>query len=189
MAERVRELVQWASFLLSARCGRSSLYSASRFLSFRARSFLCRKCFLDRTLQSRFCGFALPCRLPLPSWTEFWTQLDADSVRSGHSWTLRQKSPVLRSLPTKSCLRNRNWLDCLARSIGFSMVFSVAVYAGWHPFIPDSILPSMRRFGRRTGADQFLLGHVSVQTTEKYLGYKQRFRHAVNDRLGIEPVA
>ena len=34
---------------------------------------------------------------------------------------------------------------------------------------------------------QFLLGHVSVQTTEKYLGFKQRFRHAVNDRLGIEP--
>jgi integrase len=34
---------------------------------------------------------------------------------------------------------------------------------------------------------QFLLGHVSVQTTERYLGCKQRFREAVNDRLGIEP--
>ena len=33
---------------------------------------------------------------------------------------------------------------------------------------------------------QFLLGHVSVQTTEKYLGYKQRLRGAVNDRIGIE---
>jgi hypothetical protein len=32
-----------------------------------------------------------------------------------------------------------------------------------------------------------LLGHVSVQTTEKYLGCRQRFRHAVNDRLGIGP--
>src|ERR1700687_1618787 len=27
----------------------------------------------------------------------------------------------------------------------------------------------------------------SVQTTEKYLGCRQRFRHAVNDRLGIGP--
>lgn len=36
---------------------------------------------------------------------------------------------------------------------------------------------------------QFLLGHVSVQTTERYLGCKQRFREAVNDRLGIEPRA
>jgi hypothetical protein len=29
---------------------------------------------------------------------------------------------------------------------------------------------------------QFLLGHVSVQTTERYLGCKQRLRNAVNDR-------
>ncbi len=28
-----------------------------------------------------------------------------------------------------------------------------------------------------------------VGTTERYLGCKQRFREAVNDRLGIEPVA
>ena len=34
---------------------------------------------------------------------------------------------------------------------------------------------------------QFLLGHVSVQTTERYLGCKQKLRCAVNDRLGIEP--
>jgi integrase len=36
---------------------------------------------------------------------------------------------------------------------------------------------------------QFLLGHVSIQTTERYLGCKQRLRIAVNDRLGIEPDA
>jgi len=30
---------------------------------------------------------------------------------------------------------------------------------------------------------QFLLGHVSVQTTERYLGCKQRIRSAVNDRI------
>ena len=34
---------------------------------------------------------------------------------------------------------------------------------------------------------QFLLGHVSVQTTERYLGSKQRLRCAVNHRIGIEP--
>ena len=34
---------------------------------------------------------------------------------------------------------------------------------------------------------QFLLGHASVQTTEKYLGCKQRLREAVNDQIGIEP--
>jgi len=34
---------------------------------------------------------------------------------------------------------------------------------------------------------QFLLGHVSIQTTEQYLGCKQKLRVAVNDRIGIEP--
>jgi integrase len=33
---------------------------------------------------------------------------------------------------------------------------------------------------------QFLLGHASVQTTERYLGCKQKLRHAVNDKLGLE---
>jgi len=32
---------------------------------------------------------------------------------------------------------------------------------------------------------QFLLGHVSIQTTERYLGCKEKGRSAVNDRLGI----
>jgi hypothetical protein len=32
---------------------------------------------------------------------------------------------------------------------------------------------------------QLLLGHVSVQTTERYLGCKQRIRGAVNDRIGL----
>jgi len=34
-----------------------------------------------------------------------------------------------------------------------------------------------------------LLGHVSIQTTERHLGCKQKLRVAVNDRLGIEPGA
>jgi len=34
---------------------------------------------------------------------------------------------------------------------------------------------------------QMLLGHVSIQTPERYLGSNQRIRFAVNDRIGIEP--
>jgi len=32
---------------------------------------------------------------------------------------------------------------------------------------------------------QFLLGHASVQTTERYIGCKQTLREAVNDRFEI----
>jgi integrase len=32
---------------------------------------------------------------------------------------------------------------------------------------------------------QFLLGHASVQTTERYLACKQKLRHAVNDIAAI----
>ena len=34
---------------------------------------------------------------------------------------------------------------------------------------------------------QFRLGQVSIQTTERYLGCKQRIRGAVNDKIGIDP--
>jgi site-specific recombinase XerD len=32
---------------------------------------------------------------------------------------------------------------------------------------------------------QFLLGHVSVSTTERYLGSEQEIEIAVNDNLGL----
>jgi integrase len=50
-------------------------------------------------------------------------------------------------------------------------------------------LESSSRFraaGRRRQI-QFLLGHVSVQTTERYLGCTQRIAAAVNDKIGTEP--
>ena len=36
---------------------------------------------------------------------------------------------------------------------------------------------------------QFLLGHVSIYTAERYLGCKQRFRDAVKGHIGLEPDA
>src|SRR5437762_1661783 len=49
------------------------------------------------------------------------------------------------------------------------------------------LLGDAAEFGSVNALIQFLLGHVSVQTTERYLGCKQRFRNAVNDRIGLEP--
>jgi integrase len=56
---------------------------------------------------------------------------------------------------------------------------------------PHDLRRSCARLCHAAGGEleqiQFLLGHVSVQTTERYLGCKQRIRSAVNDRIGIEP--
>lgn len=46
---------------------------------------------------------------------------------------------------------------------------------------------AMRQAGNWTRFN-FFSGDVSIQTTERYLGCKQRIRAAVNDRIGIEPV-
>jgi len=58
---------------------------------------------------------------------------------------------------------------------------------------PHDLTRSCARFCHAAGEEleqiQFLLGYVSVQqTTERCLGCKQRFREAVNDRIGIEPI-
>jgi Phage integrase family len=56
---------------------------------------------------------------------------------------------------------------------------------------PHDLRRSCARLCHTAGGEleqiQFLLGHASVQTTEKYLGCKQRLRGAVNDRIGLEP--
>ena len=36
---------------------------------------------------------------------------------------------------------------------------------------------------------RFLLGHASVQTTERYIGSKQKLHNAVNDRFEISVVS
>lgn len=58
---------------------------------------------------------------------------------------------------------------------------------------PHDLRRSCARLCHAAGGEleqiQFLLGHVSVQTTERYPGCKQRLRVAVNDQIGIEPAS
>jgi integrase len=65
--------------------------------------------------------------------------------------------------------------------------------AGIDKLAPHDLRRTCARLSHLAGGEldqiQFLLGHVSIQTTERYLGCKQKLRVAVNDRLGIEPDA
>jgi site-specific recombinase XerD len=71
------------------------------------------------------------------------------------------------------------------------VVKDYAAKLGLPQLAPHDLRRSCARLCHIAGGEleqiQFLLGHVSVQTTEKYLGCKQRIRNAVNDRIGIEP--
>jgi site-specific recombinase XerD len=75
----------------------------------------------------------------------------------------------------------------------WDVVRAAAAYAGIDKLAPHDLRRTCARLCHLAGGEldsiQFLLGHVSIQTTERYLGCKQRLRSAVNDRLGIEPDA
>src|SRR6201997_2291979 len=110
----------------------------------------------------------------------------------------------------------RYWLSCShAAAIGRGRLFRRVTKAGttwgegmtekavWHivkeaasdvgiaNLAPHDLRRTCARLCHASGGEleqiQFLLGHVSVQTTERYLGCKQRIRSAVNDHIGIEP--
>ncbi len=54
---------------------------------------------------------------------------------------------------------------------------------------PHDLRRTCAKLCRQSGGDleqiQFLLGHSSIQTTERYLGSRQDLTNAVNDRQGI----
>jgi integrase len=61
--------------------------------------------------------------------------------------------------------------------------------AGVDHLAPHDLRRSCARLCHSAGGEleqiQFLLGHASVQTTERYIGCKQKLREAVNDRFQI----
>ena len=89
------------------------------------------------------------------------------------------------------CRRGVVWGTKITEKVVWHVVKEYAEKLGISKLAPHDLRRSCARFCHDSGGEleqiQFLLGHVSVQTTEKYLGCKQRFRHAVNDRLGIGP--
>ena len=80
----------------------------------------------------------------------------------------------------------------MTEKVVWHVVKQHAGQAGIVKLAPHDLRRSCARLCYSAGGEleqiQFLLGHVSVQTTEKYLGCKQRLREAVNDKIGIEPV-
>ena len=83
------------------------------------------------------------------------------------------------------------WGEAVTEKLVWHVVKEFAAKIGVGNLAPHDLRRSCARLCRSAGGEleqiQFLLGHVSVQTTERYLGCTQRISSAVNDRIGIEP--
>lgn len=81
------------------------------------------------------------------------------------------------------------WGTEITEKVVWHVVEEYAGSLGISKLAPHDLRRSCARFCHDSGKEleqiKFLLGHVSVQTTEKYWGCKQRLREAVIDRIGI----
>jgi site-specific recombinase XerD len=118
--------------------------------------------------------------VPMPDWVkrtiDDW--LNAADIRHGK---------LFRCV----CRKGTVWGTEITEKVVWHVVKEYATRLGISKLAPHDLRRSCARLCHTAGGEleqiQFLLGHVSVQTTEKYLGCKQRLRNAVNDRIGIEP--
>jgi len=89
------------------------------------------------------------------------------------------------------CRAGKHWGDGVTERLVWHVVKQYARKLGLAQVAPHDLRRSCAKLCHASGGEldqiQFLLGHVSVQTTERYLGCKQRIRGAVNDSIGIEP--
>jgi integrase len=83
------------------------------------------------------------------------------------------------------------WGNGMTPKVLWEIVREAASRAGIEKLAPHDLRRTCARLCHLAGGEldqiQFLLGHVSIQTTERDLGCKQKLRCAVNDRMGIEP--
>ena len=82
------------------------------------------------------------------------------------------------------------WGNGITPKAIWHIVKGAAKRAGIKDLAPHDLRRTCARLCHLAGGEleqiQFLLGHASVQTTERYLGCKQKLSQAVNDNLGLE---
>jgi integrase len=98
-----------------------------------------------------------------------------------------EDGPLLRSI-TKGGKIGKSLSDWSVWSV-WSVVEQSAKQIGIENFGAHDLRRTCAKLCRKSGGDleqiKFLLGHSSIQTTERYLGSQQEIAVAVNDSLGL----
>jgi len=117
--------------------------------------------------------------VPVPDWVatlDEWTR--AAAIADGRLFRCVNRSGSI-------------WGDGITEKVVWHIVKYSAKRAGIQQLAPHDCRRTCARLCHAAGGEleqiQFLLGYVSVETTERYLGCQQRLRQAVNDKIGLEP--
>jgi site-specific recombinase XerD len=119
--------------------------------------------------------------VPIPAWVkdaiDIWST--TAGIKSGKLFRCVNKTGSI-------------WGLGITEKVVWYLVRECASKANLEKLAPHDLRRTCARLCHEAGGEleqiQFLLGHVSVQTTERYLGCKQRLREAVNDKIGLESI-
>ena len=118
--------------------------------------------------------------VPVPAWVE----------KAVESWAVDAKvgsGAIFRAINKAGRVADHGF----SPKVIWGVVRKASATCGLANVAPHDLRRTCARLCHEAGGEldqiQFLLGHVSVQTTERYIGCKQRLRNAVNDVIGLEP--
>src|SRR5437773_5563921 len=117
--------------------------------------------------------------VPIPEWTkqalDLWTS--AAEITDGRIFRAVSK-------------RGKVWGKGISQNVVWYVVRNCCKKAGLDHIAPHDLRRTCAKLCHAGGGEleqiQFLLGHASVQTTERYLGCKQNLREPVNDRFTLQ---
>ncbi len=116
--------------------------------------------------------------VPMPSWVKTYVDNWTSAAKIGGGKILR---PIRKN--------GGIWGRKLTQNVIWYTVRLCATRAGIGKLAPHDLRRSCARLCHNAGGEleqiQFLLGHSSVQTTERYIGCKQSLGKAVNDRIQL----
>jgi site-specific recombinase XerD len=119
--------------------------------------------------------------VPIPGWVK--TALDEWTAAAGI-----KDGKIFRAVA-----RDKVWGDGISQNVVWYVVKGCCERAGLQHIAPHDLRRTCAKLCHINGGEieqiQFLLGHASVQTTERYLGCKQNLGHPVNDLFQLGNIA